>query len=61
MTINKIDLDKLKKDFDEIDDLVDNIYASLNVNHLNYVSIAKKNAIRLKNKIEDMKKEYHTI
>ena len=56
--MNKEKLEKLRADFVDISEMVDDIYDSLNVNHLNYVGTAKKNIVELKNKIESMKNEY---
>lgn len=56
--MNKEKLEKLRVDFIDISEMVDDIYDSLNVNHLNYVDSAKRKIIELKNKIESMKNEY---
>lgn len=56
--MNKEKLIKLKEDFIEISNMVDDIHDLLNVNHLNYVGNAKKKIIELKYKIESMKNEY---
>ena len=58
ITMNKEKLIKLKEDFIEISNMVDDIHDLLNVNHLNYVGNAKKKIIELKSKIESMKNEY---
>ena len=58
ITMDKEKLIKLKEDFIEISNMVDDIHDSLNVNHLNYVGNAKKKIIELKYKIESMKNEY---
>lgn len=56
--MNKEKLIKLKEDFIEISNMIDDIHDLLNVNHLNYVGNAKKKIIELKYKIESMKNEY---
>lgn len=56
--MNKEKLIKLKEDFIEISNIVDDIHDFLNVNHLNYVGNAKRKIIELKSKIESMKIEY---
>lgn len=56
--MDKEKLIKLKEDFIEISNIVDDIHDLLNVNHLNYVGSAKKKIVELKNKIESMKNEY---
>lgn len=56
--MNKEKLIKLKEDFIEINNMVDDIHDLLNVNHLNYVGNAKRKIIELKSKIESMKIEY---
>ena len=58
ITMNKEKLIKLKEDFIEISNMVDDIHDLLNVNHLNYVGNAKRKIIELKSKIEYMKNEY---
>ena len=58
ITMNKEKLIKLKEDFIEISNMVDDIHDLLNVNHLNYVGNAKRKIIELKSKIESMKNEY---
>ena len=58
ITMNKEKLIKLKEDFIEISNMVDDIHDLLNVNHLNYVGNAKRKIIELKSKIESMKIEY---
>ena len=58
ITMNKEKLIKLKEDFIEISNMVDDIHNLLNVNHLNYVGNAKRKIIELKSKIESMKIEY---
>ena len=58
ITMNKEKLIKLKEDFIEISNMVDDIHDLLNVNHLNYVGNAKRKIIDLKSKIESMKIEY---
>ena len=58
ITMNKEKLIKLKEDFIEISNMVDDIHDLLNVNHLNYVGNAKRKIIDLKSKIESMKNEY---
>ena len=57
-TMDKEKLIKLKEDFIEISNMVDDIHDLLNVNHLNYVGNAKRKIIELKSKIESMKIEY---
>ena len=56
--MDKDKLIKLKEDFIEISNMVDDIHDLLNVNHLNYVGNAKRKIIELKYKIESMKNEY---
>lgn len=56
--MDKEKLIKLKEDFIEISNIVDDIHDLLNVNHLNYVGNAKRKIVELKNKIESMKIEY---
>lgn len=56
--MDKEKLIKLKEDFVEISNMVDDIHDLLNVNHLNYVGNAKRKIIELKSKIESMKNEY---
>lgn len=58
ITMDKEKLIKLKEDFIEISNMVDDIHDLLNVNHLNYVGNAKRKIIELKSKIESMKIEY---
>ena len=58
ITMNKEKLIKLKEDFIEISNMVDDIHDLLNVNHLNYVGNAKRKIIDLKSKIESMKNVY---
>ena len=58
ITMNKEKLIKLKEDFIEISNMVDDIHDLLNVNHLNYVGNAKRKIIELKSKIESMENEY---
>ena len=56
--MNKEKLIKLKEDFIEISNIVDDIHDFLNVNHLNYVGNAKRKIIELKSKLESMKIDY---
>ena len=58
ITMNKEKLIKLKEDFIEISNMVDDMHDLINVNHLNYVGNAKRKIIELKSKIESMKIEY---
>ena len=56
ITMNKEKLIKLKEDFIEISNMVDDIHDLLNVNHLNYVGNAKRKIIELKSNIKSNKK-----